>query len=300
MSQPLYLALRAEGLLLAGDLAGAAKCVDDGLDITDRYGELQLQAELRRLRGEIALRRGLTDEGEEWLRRSYAQATRQHRIGFALRSGTALARLWEARGDRRRGRRLLSRSRRDSRRDARRAMFARRCNFARCSRDAALSTGGRVMTKRHVVPPSLDDFDKADPAQRNRLLLDWLSDDAYRTELFHLVSRHRGSLLFPSRDTLPRERTDLGPGDLHPSPMTEHKIIRLVTGRTELANILKDDGRKYSNRIYGELGGGSFMLALDPVKSTAHGTQLAAFPPRSRTTRRVWWSLAITRSRRRR
>ena len=107
VSQPLYLALRAEGLLLAGDLEGAANCVDEGLDITDRYGELQLQAELRRLRGEIALRRGEFETAQEWLKRAYAQAMRQHRVGFALRSGTALARAWAARGERDRGRRLL-------------------------------------------------------------------------------------------------------------------------------------------------------------------------------------------------
>lgn len=107
VSQPLYLSLRAEGLLLAGELEGAANCVDEGLDITERYGELQLQAELKRLRGEIALRRGQVEVAETWLKRAYAQAMRQHRIGFALRSGTALARAWVARGERERARRLL-------------------------------------------------------------------------------------------------------------------------------------------------------------------------------------------------
>jgi predicted ATPase len=107
VSQPLYLSLRAEGLLLAGDLEGAANCVDEGLDITERYGELQLQAELKRLRGEIALRRGEVEVAETWLKRAYAQAMRQHRVGFALRSGTSLASAWAARGERERARRLL-------------------------------------------------------------------------------------------------------------------------------------------------------------------------------------------------
>ena len=107
VSQPLYLALRAEGLLLAGEFEAAADCVDEGLDITDRYGELQMQAELKRLRGEIALQRGELETAETWLKRAYAQAVRQRRIGFALRSGTALARTWAARGDRERARRLL-------------------------------------------------------------------------------------------------------------------------------------------------------------------------------------------------
>ena len=58
VSQPLYLSLQTEGLMLAGELEGAAECVDEGLDIIERYGERQLEAELRRLRGEMALRRG--------------------------------------------------------------------------------------------------------------------------------------------------------------------------------------------------------------------------------------------------
>ncbi len=107
VSQPLYLSLRAEGLLLAGELEGAANCVDEGLDITERYGELQLQAELKRLRGEIALRRGDLESGGAWLKRAYAQAMRQHRVGFALRSATTLASAWAARGEHERARRLL-------------------------------------------------------------------------------------------------------------------------------------------------------------------------------------------------
>jgi tetratricopeptide (TPR) repeat protein len=107
VSQPLYLSLRAEGLLLAGDLEGAAKCVDEGLDITDRYGELQLQAELKRLRGEIALRSGDNEAAESWLKRAYAQALRQHRVGFALRSATTLAHVWAERGEHERAGRLL-------------------------------------------------------------------------------------------------------------------------------------------------------------------------------------------------
>ena len=107
VSQPLYLSLQVEGLMLAGQLDAAAHRVEEGLAIIGRYGERQLEAELTRLRGEIELRRGDATAGEGWLKRAYALALRQHRLGFALRSATSLARHWAAAGQRDRARRLL-------------------------------------------------------------------------------------------------------------------------------------------------------------------------------------------------
>jgi tetratricopeptide (TPR) repeat protein len=107
VSQPLYLALQTEGLMLAGHWKEASDCVEAGLAITVRYGEGQLEAELLRLRGELALQRGDLAAGEHWLRTAYALAMRQHRLGFALRSATSLARLWLADGREARARRLL-------------------------------------------------------------------------------------------------------------------------------------------------------------------------------------------------
>ena len=107
VSQPLYLGLQAEGLVLAGQVDAAALCVQEGLAIAGRYGERQYEAELLRLRGELALLRGETIEAEAWMRRAYVLAVRQHRMGFALRSATSLARLWSAVGRHARARRLM-------------------------------------------------------------------------------------------------------------------------------------------------------------------------------------------------
>jgi class 3 adenylate cyclase/tetratricopeptide (TPR) repeat protein len=98
VSQPLYLTLQASGLMLAGDLDAASQRVEEGLEIIQRYGERQLEAELTRQRGELALRRGDVVEGEALLKRAYMLALRKHRLGFALRSATALARHWAATG----------------------------------------------------------------------------------------------------------------------------------------------------------------------------------------------------------
>jgi predicted ATPase len=108
VSQPLYLALQSEGLMLAGQWSQAAACVDEGLAIIARYGERQLEAWLHRLRGELALQRGDRADAEAWFKRAHALAIRRHRLGFALRSATSLAALWAADGRRARARRLLT------------------------------------------------------------------------------------------------------------------------------------------------------------------------------------------------
>ena len=127
VSQPLYLALQVEGLILAGQFDMATTKVEEGLAITERYGERQLEAELMRLRGELALQRGDAAAGEVWLRRAYAVALRQRRLGFALRSATALARHWSGSGQRQRAHRLL-------------APLAARWNEGRATRDVQRAT----------------------------------------------------------------------------------------------------------------------------------------------------------------
>jgi class 3 adenylate cyclase/tetratricopeptide (TPR) repeat protein len=107
VSQPLYLSLQVEGLLLAGDVRSAALRVDEGLLIIERCGERQLVAELMRLQGEVASRLGDAARGEACLKRAYATALRERRFGFALRSATALARHWASTGQHRRARNLL-------------------------------------------------------------------------------------------------------------------------------------------------------------------------------------------------
>jgi predicted ATPase len=71
VSQPLYLSLQVEGLILAGQLELAAARVEEALAIIERFGERQLEAELMRLRGELALRRGDPVAGEAWLKREH-------------------------------------------------------------------------------------------------------------------------------------------------------------------------------------------------------------------------------------
>lgn len=108
VSQPLYLSLQAEGLLLAGQANAAAACVEQGLAVVQRYGERQLEAELCRLQGELALQLSAPQDAEHWFKTAYALALRQHRLGFALRAATSLAALWARTGRGEQARRLLT------------------------------------------------------------------------------------------------------------------------------------------------------------------------------------------------
>lgn len=131
--------------------------------------------------------------------------------------------------------------------------------------------------KRHW-PVSLGAFDSAGEDLRNRMLLDWLSEDSARTELFKRINTTGdGHLDFPSRDAAARDCTCTGYTLPRPKVDTGHKPVQLVTCRDQIEAILINAQGRYSSRVYAELGGGNFMLALDPRSEPAHGAQRAAF-----------------------
>ena len=118
---------------------------------------------------------------------------------------------------------------------------------------------------------------------RNRRLLRRLADDRDRGRLHALVNRIGGHVSFPSRDSGQRGGTnDEGPlATREPPTMGYRDGVTIVTDRAEIEKILADDGTTYSSRVYAELGGGNFMLSLDPGASedagTAHAEQRATF-----------------------
>lgn len=132
------------------------------------------------------------------------------------------------------------------------------------------------MNKR---PPPAVDLARLDPKQpdaANRLLLEWLSDDVLRSRLFEAVNANGGAQVFPSRDAQPRQCDGQGYDVRHKPAVPGHADITLVTSRARIEEILEDKVN-YSNRVYAELGGGQFMLALDPGHSAAHAAQRAVF-----------------------
>lgn len=125
----------------------------------------------------------------------------------------------------------------------------------------------------------LERFDEADEDRRNRMLLDLLSDDAARAALFKLINQQRGGTLdFPSRDSAPRECDCVGIDAPRKPAVPGHASVTLITDRDLITSILLNADKRYSSRVYAELGGGSFMLALDPGASPdAHELQKEAF-----------------------
>lgn len=114
---------------------------------------------------------------------------------------------------------------------------------------------------------------------KNRMLLAWMSDDYYRDKLFKLVNKIGGCLKFPSRDASPRECDGIGYDTRRKPANPNHVTVTLVTDREKIKKILlnNDESKRYSSRVYAELGGGNFMLALDPADTTAHDEQRKAF-----------------------
>jgi hypothetical protein len=133
------------------------------------------------------------------------------------------------------------------------------------------------MNKRPIPEVDLKAFIALNQDQRNRQMLDWLSDEDRRQELFAAINDCGGWLKFPSRDASQRECDCNGVDRPSAPPAIEHKEVLLVTNRGLIEKALISDGSKYSNRIYAELGGGSFMLALDPKTAMAHPAQRKAF-----------------------
>jgi hypothetical protein len=84
--------------------------------------------------------------------------------------------------------------------------------------------------KKNLSEPSLETLDEVGGQHaRNRLLLEWLSDDDHRAKLYKLINDRGGCLGFPSRDTGQREADGLNLEAARPPPVTGHKTVSLVT-----------------------------------------------------------------------
>lgn len=136
------------------------------------------------------------------------------------------------------------------------------------------------MTKRKIpeFEPHLLRPEEPNRDLQNRRLLVWLGDDDRRAELFKWINeKNNGALVIHSRDSAPRQCDCQGVDVPLKEPVVGHKEVLLITDRARIIPALEDNGTAYSNRIYAELGGGSFMLALDPKRALAHKAQRDAY-----------------------
>ena len=110
ITTPLFLALLAEALALAGKIEEALATLDDALAKAAASGEKGDSAEIHRLRGELTSRLPHPDpvKTEDSFRTALAIAREQGTRGYELRAATSLARLWAEQGRRGEARDLLA------------------------------------------------------------------------------------------------------------------------------------------------------------------------------------------------
>jgi adenylate cyclase len=107
---PLFLALAAEALALAGKIEEGLAALDDALAKAAVSGERGWDAEINRLRGELNGRLPYPDPAtaEDAFRTALAIAREQGTRGYELRAATSLARQWGKQGRRGEARELLA------------------------------------------------------------------------------------------------------------------------------------------------------------------------------------------------
>jgi predicted ATPase len=91
--RPLYLGQLAAAHRSLGEIEIGLSLVDEAIRIADGNGERMFEAELHRLRGDLLLDRGSTEDAEGVLQTAIAIARRQQARFWELRAATSLARL---------------------------------------------------------------------------------------------------------------------------------------------------------------------------------------------------------------
>ncbi|WP_431272025.1 ATP-binding protein [Dankookia sp. P2] len=98
MRYPAYLGAQASGLAAQGRLAEADRVLDTAFSWSGLNGEDWCHAELLRLRGALAARRGEGGTAEHWLGEALALARHQGALAWELRAATSLATFWQQAG----------------------------------------------------------------------------------------------------------------------------------------------------------------------------------------------------------
>ena len=109
---PYYLSVLADGCIKAGRFAQASAALDEALTLVEKNDERFQEAELYRLKGELALAEsGDQSAAEKCFRLAIEIGQRQRSKAWELRATTSLAGLWQKRGRREDAIRVLSAAR---------------------------------------------------------------------------------------------------------------------------------------------------------------------------------------------
>jgi len=97
---PKFYALLARACAIAGQIEEALSLLDEGLQMVDRTGERWFAAELNRYRGQLLLRQGHAEAGEQLCQKALSIAREQEAKLWELRAAASLARLRRDQGRR--------------------------------------------------------------------------------------------------------------------------------------------------------------------------------------------------------
>jgi predicted ATPase len=97
---PKFCALLARACAIAGQIEEALSLLDEGLQMVDRTGERWFAAELNRYRGQLLLRQGHAEAGEQLCQKALSIAREQEAKLWELRAAASLARLRRDQGRR--------------------------------------------------------------------------------------------------------------------------------------------------------------------------------------------------------
>jgi predicted ATPase len=108
IARPQFCAILADACLHAGDINGALEAIAEGLECSARTADRYWDSELHRLRGEALVLGDASDaEVDACFERAIADTRAREAKSLELRAATNAARVWQARGDGARGRRVL-------------------------------------------------------------------------------------------------------------------------------------------------------------------------------------------------
>ena len=97
---PKFCALLARACAIAGQIEEALSLLDEGLQMVDRTGERWFAAELNRYRGQLLLRQGHAEAGEQLCQKALSIAREQEAKLGEVRAAASLARLRRDQGRR--------------------------------------------------------------------------------------------------------------------------------------------------------------------------------------------------------
>lgn len=106
--QPYYLTLLAQARADADEISAATELLSEALDRAENTGELWIEAELHRLKGELLLYCPDRADAQACFKQAIDIARAQSAKSWELRAATSLARLWRDQGERQKAHDLLA------------------------------------------------------------------------------------------------------------------------------------------------------------------------------------------------